>query len=187
MDDKEALIAAMLLKGSADSFKQSMDSAVDVERTKAQTATMELNRLRLETERGARANADEKSRLESLHSQQTEEELRKVKAQNLSLTTRLNNTERALAGLRATTRDWVASQRGCLALAKALRMESQTCPHQEHHVLGGMGSEAEAARDKIAEDAADKSLATNEADTIVMTKIPAYVPLDPVRIQKKAK
>jgi chromosome segregation ATPase len=185
MDDKDVIIAAALLSNSANTFKQSMDSAVDTERTKAQTATKELNRLRLENERAARANAEEKARIDEWSSQQTDDELRKVKAQNLNLTTRLNYAEREIAEMRIAMREWVASQRGLLALAKALREESETCPHQEHHKIGGIDVEAKTARFKIAEAAADISLAdANDDIAVVKTKIPAYVPRSPERMNK---
>ncbi len=107
-----------------------------------------------------------------------------ARQRTMSLTAQLADAEREIAEMRIAMREWVASQRGVLALAKALREESETCPNHEHHKLGCKG--AKAARDKIAEDACDESLTTGEADVAGKTLIPRFVPRHPDRKNRQA-
>jgi hypothetical protein len=166
-DAKDVLLAKALLDSSTANFQRSMDSVVGTERAK-----IDGESARRQTEQAARneeinalvrKNAADRARIDG-------SKLHEANARTLDLESYVESLENELEAMRKTMKEWVASQRGLLALAKALKEESQSCPAHEHHKIANN----EAIRDEIANNAARHIEESDMAIKIAKTEIPAY-------------
>lgn len=142
----------------------------NIELLNRSTQQAEINSLRLQNATDRASLANQEARQAQLQHLDAEDENEALKADNREL--RTENAE-----LRATLKEWVASQRGLMALAKALKEEVESCPNREHHRLANQD-----LRDEIADKAA--AMAYN-ADLPYV--IPAHSPTNQNTLDRKSK
>lgn len=109
------------------------------------------------------------------------QEARRAQLLHLDDEDKIRELEKENAELRATLKEWVASQRGLMALAKALKEEIESCPNREHHKLADQKE-----RFLIADDAAEKSYNSNDSEVATKTQIPRHSPTHPVAKERKS-
>lgn len=104
------------------------------------------------------------------------QEARRAQLLHLDDEDKIRALEKENAKLRATLKEWAASQRGLMALTKALREEVESCPNHKHHRLASLD-----LRDEIADKAAETAY---NAD--LPNVIPAHAPTNQNTKERKA-
>lgn len=156
MDEKDAVTAAALLNSGSSAFNKALTAHTEAEASlaraehiKAQTAQSQLD----STRRSILATAN---RIQAQDNDRLRKAQFEARSEVSGLESRVKTLEQENAELRATLKEWVASQRGLMALAKAMKEKVESCPNREHHKLADSVA--------IAEDAAEASYNSNDVE-----------------------
>lgn len=181
MDEKDAVTAAALLNSGSSAFNKALTAHTEAEASlaraehiKAQTAQSQLD----STRRSILATAN---RIQAQDNDRLRKAQFEARSEVSGLESRVKTLEQENAELRATLKEWVASQRGLMALAKAIKEEVETCPNRKHHKLADKDN-----RNLIADNAAEQSYETEDSDMTLKTERPVYSPLTKNSKERKA-
>lgn len=169
MDEKDLLIAAAIMANTTATLKSAMNLGVEAEMIKARTARREVEALARTNAHNAAMLAHNKLLRANDDNQQQLARNGQLRNENIDLRRENAALKREIAEMRETMREWVASQRGLWALAKALKDEIESCPNKEHHQLADLD-----ARSSIGEAAYDASYDSNDAEIAIVKENPVY-------------
>ncbi len=176
MDEKDLLIAKLRSDAIVARTQNAVNMNVTAAMIKAKTLKSKADTLAVVNAQNAARMARQQAREQDFDQRIKENALRNQETRNRQLESEIAALKREMAEMRETMREWVASQRGLMALAKALKEEVESCPNKEHHKLADKD-----ARSSIADAAADASYDSNDAEIAIKNEIPAFSKRHPRR------
>lgn len=173
-DAKDVLLTKAMLDSSTANFQRSMDAVVGTERARldGENARRQAEQAarNLEINALARQNDAAQARIDG-------SKLRQSNARTLDLESYVESLESELEELRETMKEWVASQRGLLALARAQKEEIQSCPNHGHHKL---------ANKDVSNEIGDAA-ARQAFQSPMPNETPVFSPKNPLVLERAAK